>query len=373
MPAKSSVARSGAGAASLTSNGSANENELPCPGLLLKSIFSPAHQLHEARRDRQPEPGTADALRVAELREGLEDRGLLRFGNARTRVGHAEMQAALVAVHRVETDAYLDLAFLRVLDRVRHQVADHLAQAQHVALDRGRHGRFDADRELELLALRAPGEQLPDLLRELADVELLADQVHLAGFDLRVVEDVVDDLHHRLGGRAHRVHVAPLPLVEVGAGEQFRHAEHAVHRRADLVAHVGEELVLGTRQCLGPAQAGLQFPRPLDDLLARRHAQRRHVALVGGQAVSERVEVVCKLIQFVPAAPGRRRRVSRREAREPAEPRGVRQLCERLDDLPLQRIGGEKRDEEAEDQHDRCLPEPVGGGVPGEPVVEQQA
>ena len=131
----------------------------------------------------------------------------------------------------------------------------HLAQAQHVALDGGRHGRLDAADELELLALGAAGEQLPDLLGELADVERLADQVHLAGLDLRVVEDVVDDLHHRLGGGAHRVHVAPLPLVEVGAGEQLRHAEHAVHRRADLVAHVGEELVLRPGERLRAAQA----------------------------------------------------------------------------------------------------------------------
>ena len=33
--------------------------------------------------------------------------------------------------------------------------------------------------------------------------------------------------------------------VEVGLGQQFGHAEHAVHRRADLVAHIGQEFRLG--------------------------------------------------------------------------------------------------------------------------------
>ena len=33
--------------------------------------------------------------------------------------------------------------------------------------------------------------------------------------------------------------------VELGPGQQLGHAEHAVHRRADLVAHIGEEFGLG--------------------------------------------------------------------------------------------------------------------------------
>jgi len=48
-------------------------------------------------------------------------------------------------------------------------------------------------------------------------------------------------------------------------------------------------------------------------------------------------------------------------------------LRQRFDDLPLQRIGGEERDQQAENQHDRRLPQPVRGSVPGETVVEQEA
>ncbi len=33
--------------------------------------------------------------------------------------------------------------------------------------------------------------------------------------------------------------------VELGADQQLGHAEHAVHRRPDLMAHIGEELGLG--------------------------------------------------------------------------------------------------------------------------------
>ena len=37
---------------------------------------------------------------------------------------------------------------------------------------------------------------------------------------------------------------APLPRIEPRGEQEFRHAEDAVHRRADLVAHVREELGL---------------------------------------------------------------------------------------------------------------------------------
>ena len=51
---------------------------------------------------------------------------------------------------------------------------------------------------------------------------------------------------------------------EPGVEHQFDHAEHAVHRRADLVAHVGEELGLGAvgrfRCHLGPQQFLLRGP-----------------------------------------------------------------------------------------------------------------
>ena len=41
--------------------------------------------------------------------------------------------------------------------------------------------------------------------------------------------------------------VLALVGVELGVEQQLGHADHAVHRRADLVAHVGQELGLQPR------------------------------------------------------------------------------------------------------------------------------
>jgi len=48
------------------------------------------------------------------------------------------VQAALAVAQVVEADADLDFALVGVLDRVRQQVAEHLAQAQRVADDHAR-------------------------------------------------------------------------------------------------------------------------------------------------------------------------------------------------------------------------------------------
>ena len=69
--------------------------------------------------------------------------------------------------------------------------------------------------------------------------------VEATGLDLREVQDVVDDRRAATrpsGGWSRRSRAARR---QVGLEREFGHAQHAVHRRADLVAHVGQELALG--------------------------------------------------------------------------------------------------------------------------------
>ena len=65
------------------------------------------------------------------------------------------------------------------------------------------------------------------------------------------IQDVVDDREQRLGRRLDAVQVVALLVVERGVENELGHAEDAVHRGADLVAHVGEEIAFGTVGRLG--------------------------------------------------------------------------------------------------------------------------
>ena len=70
--------------------------------------------------------------------------------------------------------------------------------------------------------------------------------VSIAGLDLREVEDVVDEGQERLAGLLDHVEVLSLLGAELGLEHELRHADDAVQRRANLVAHVGQELALHT-------------------------------------------------------------------------------------------------------------------------------
>ncbi len=94
---------------------------------------------------------------------------------------------------------------------------------------------------------------------EIAQIEHRRVQLHLPGLDLGKVEDVVDDRKQRFGRGSDGLGKAALALVQRGAGEKFGHAEDAVHRRADLVAHVGEELGFRTARILGRVPRSGQF------------------------------------------------------------------------------------------------------------------
>jgi len=81
----------------------------------------------------------------------------------------------------------------------------------------------------------------------------------LAGIDLREVEDVVDDGEQRIARFDDDLGEGALARVELGLGQQLGHAEHAVHRRADLMAHIGEEFRFRTVGGLGLHQQCLAF------------------------------------------------------------------------------------------------------------------
>ena len=148
------------------------------------------------------------------------------------------------------------------LDRVRDEVRERLADATRVAEHALGQVRGDVDHELELLRRGRGRLRRRHFLDVGAQVHLDALELELAGLDLRVVEQVVDDDEQGIGARADHVRVLALAAVEVGVEQERRHADHAVHRRAHLVAHVRQELAAG-------AARGLRLRARLGERLAQ--------------------------------------------------------------------------------------------------------
>jgi hypothetical protein len=85
-------------------------------------------------------------------------------------------------------------------------------------------------------------------------------EMHHAGLDLRQVEDVVDDAEQALGGVVDLAQVIALAVVQFGLQGEVGHADDGVHRGADLVAHVGQEVRLGGGSRFGGGTGALGFP-----------------------------------------------------------------------------------------------------------------
>ena len=118
-------------------------------------------------------------------------------------------------------------------------------------------------------------EQLDGLLDQRAECEWPRFEVEPARLDLGEIEDFLDQRIQRVAGGLHRLGVGRLFRQQRRIEQQFRHAEDAVERRANLVRHHGEEAAFGavggfrlvarkTERALGLGAGGDVAPDALD-------------------------------------------------------------------------------------------------------------
>ena len=84
-----------------------------------------------------------------------------------------------------------------------------------------------------------------------AQVHLVFVQMQHAGFDLGEIQYVADQGEQRLARLGDGFGIGALLGAKLGLEQQPRHAQHAVHGRADLMAHGGKEAGLGAAGFLG--------------------------------------------------------------------------------------------------------------------------
>ena len=105
--------------------------------------------------------------------------------------------------------------------------------AVHVGIDHGA--------EFQPLGSDALREDVRDVVDQLVEIEVAALDLEFSGLDLRQIEDVINEREKRLGAASNRDRGFLLLGREPRAEENVGHTDDAVHRRSDLVAHVGEK------------------------------------------------------------------------------------------------------------------------------------
>ncbi len=241
-----------------------------------------AQQAREVARNRQAQARAAKAPAggAVGLVEGIENLVLLVGRDADPAVLHAERDGAIGRREHRQRDG----ARIGELDRVRQQVLEDLLHALAVGVDRCRHVGRHVDAELERLLARERLERARQAFDDAPHRHVFGHQFELARFDLRDVQNVVDQVQQVVAGRIDGLCEAHLLVAQVARriiGQQLGQDQRAVQWRAQLVRHIGQELGL-------VAAGAFQFHGALLQLLLRR-LQRRilHVQVQGlfGQLV----------------------------------------------------------------------------------------
>ena len=92
-----------------------------------------------------------------------------------------------------------------------------------------------------------------------AQVEWNVFNDQLAGLDFRKIKNVVDHGEQGVSRRFDDTEVLALLIIQLGLQRQLGHAKHTIHGRADLMAHIGQKIGLGTVGQFGAELGTLQL------------------------------------------------------------------------------------------------------------------
>ena len=202
------------------------------------------------QREAEACPVGVAILGLGDLLEGLAKTGDVLRRNADAGIGDAE-----VDFRPALFDADCNPAApVGELDRVGDKVQHHLADGAVVGVD-VRQVLRAVEHQLDLLLLGLPADHPHRGVHRINRVDELRRDRHLAGFNLGNVENVVDHVEQVLAGREDVAGIVLVRGMAERAGEfvhhDFRETDDGIQRRAQFVAHVGEEGRLGEGGVLG--------------------------------------------------------------------------------------------------------------------------
>ena len=151
------------------------------------------------------------------------------------------------------------------LDRVADEIVEDLAEARRVGANARRHIGRDEHRQVHVASHGRRPDRLAHAIDQVLDDGVVDLEFETPSLDLGKIEDVVDESEQRARRGADDPHGVGLARWEVTLGEHLGHADHAIERSPDLVAHHREEGGLGAVGLVGVI---LGVPEGALDLLA---------------------------------------------------------------------------------------------------------
>ncbi len=220
------------------------------------------HQPDQTLRDGQAQTGASKPSRAGHLHllECVKDRELPVAGDANPRITHHKLHLDLSVGSRLEANLEHDFPLRRELDGVADQVGNDLPQAILITDKHTRQVRIAAVDQLQALLLRPYTQRLQQMAKRLIQVEDSPVELQPAGLHDGEIQDVVDQDQQGFARLLYNIQILALVSIQVGGQHQIGHADHRIHGRADLMAHVGQQHALRAIGLLTGVAGDLQFP-----------------------------------------------------------------------------------------------------------------
>ena len=206
-----------------------------------------AHQGNQAAADAQTQATAAiqswhGGIRLSVRREEAVVEVL---GDAHPGIANGDAQLHPVAMVGDHPGRQPDLARGRELHRIPEQIQQYLTETPGIAAQHRRYVGRQIEHGREALCARPRLDHGDRALEHGLQVEVDAVELQSPSVHPRQVENVVDDGEERLTRIVHGLDVAALLVAQRRVEQQAGHADDAVHRLADLVAHRREKQGLG--------------------------------------------------------------------------------------------------------------------------------
>ena len=179
--------------------------------------------------------------RTITLAEGQEDLADEFVAHADAGITDLELEFDTTIRLRLRLNGQPHFAAIGELDRVDQHVHENLAHPRRIAAYAPTGFRRDVEEQVQSLGFGLLRDDLDRRLDAGQGVEFGRVDRHLAGLDAREVEHVVDQAQQQVAAGANGLEQLALTTIEIGVDQQPGHAEHGIHRRAQLVAGRSQE------------------------------------------------------------------------------------------------------------------------------------
>ena len=238
-----------------------------------------AHGFGQLLADGQAQSGTAEATsdRRVCLHELLEQPSHLFFSHPDAGVldFKSHKRSTILFDHRRHDR---DAAFLSKLDCVADEVHKNLAQASRVGLNGFGNRSADANGKVQLLLFGFDSQHVDNFCHQLIRAAALNFQLQFSGFNLREVQNIVDQFHQMRTTGMNRIQIRRASRFGLfqASTQNIGEAHDRIHRIANFMAHVRKEVALGFIGGVGGVFGDLQIDLVLFQL--RHIIQRNHHA-----------------------------------------------------------------------------------------------